>query len=136
MIQKIMLQVEIDNSQLDLTQAKVDKLTRSLEFAERMLSQKKWFDDKAVDDAQAKADKLVATLERMEQLIKVIWKIDQFLDKPVIKKGDVTDDDLHNLKATPNKGTPNAKDIPNADLRDAELSFQRLCKALLNIHYA
>ena len=66
MIQKIMLQVEIDDSQLDLAQAKVDKLTRSLEFAERMLSQKKWFDDKAVDHVQAKLDKLVASFERLD----------------------------------------------------------------------
>ena len=61
---------------------------------------------------------------------------------PVIEEGDVTDADLHNLKATHNKSipnpkdTPNAEDVPNADLRDAEQSFHRLCHAMLNLHYA
>lgn len=58
MVQKILLTMEIDDSAIDKTQAKTDKLTATL------------------DAAQAKGDKLVATLKEAEEIMRRITLIE------------------------------------------------------------
>ena len=82
MTQKILLQIEIDDSQLDAAQAKVEKLMRSLEWAERKVSQSSLFDLDEIDKAQIRIDKILTAMASITDKLNELARLTQGGLKP------------------------------------------------------